>query len=95
MDDGAATLTANFEKDTFLGVLTGLATLSGTLSGNGFRGTTAAAISHDDLDANGTFTGEFSGGIYGPRGTEAAGVFDFSGDEAGAFRGAFGGTNQD
>ena len=78
--------------DEFTGVLAGLATLEGTLSGNGFSGIKATAISHDDLDSDGTFEGEFSGGIYGPTGSEAAGVFDFDGDEAGAFRGAFGGT---
>ena len=91
MDSGSATLTADFEDGEFTGVLAGLATLEGTLSGNGFSGIKATA-SHDDLDSDGTFAGEFSGGIYGPTGSEAAGVFDFDGDEAGAFRGAFGGT---
>ena len=95
MDDGAAKLTANFDKAEFTAALTGLATLSGTLANNGFSGSKATQIDHDDLDKTATFTGEFSGGIYGPKGREAAGVFDFSGDEAGAFRGAFGGTNQD
>ena len=91
MDNGSATLTADFEDGEFTGVLAGLATLEGTLSGNGFSGIKATA-SHDDLDSDGTFAGEFSGGIYGPTGSEAAGVFDFDGGEAGAFRGAFGGA---
>ena len=94
LDDGAATLTANFGKDKFTAALSGLATLEGTLANNGFSGMTAKAISHADLDDTGTFTGSFSGGIYGDKGEEAAGVFDFSGGEAGSFRGAFGGTYQ-
>ena len=90
--DGKASMTANFETAKFTGYADdGLATLEGTMSGNGFSGTTATAM-HDDLDSDGTFAGEFSGGIYGPTGSEAAGVFDFDGGEAGAFRGAFGGT---
>ena len=95
MYDGAATLTADFDEDEFTAALAGLATLTGDLSGNGFSGTKATAISHADLDSNGTFAGEFSGGIYGAKGEEAAGVFDFAGGEAGSFVGAFGGTNQD
>ena len=94
LEDGAATLTANFAKGTVKGVLDKLATLEGDLSGYGFSGTKATAISHPDLDADGTFEGEFSGGIYGPAGDEAAGVFDFAGGEAGSFRGAFGGTSK-
>ena len=94
MDDGAAKLTANFDKDKFTAALTGLATLEGTLDGNGFSGMTATAISHTDLDGSGDFEGEFSGDIYGEKGTEAAGVFEFAGGEAGSFTGAFGGTNQ-
>ena len=93
--NGPAALMANFDTEKFTGTLTGLATLEGTLDGNGFSGVTAKGISHADLDASGSFAGEFSGGIYGDKGEEAAGVFDFDGGEAGAFRGAFGGTNQD
>ena len=88
---GPASLTANFTKNEFTGNLTNLAKLEGTLADNGFSGS-KATVSHDDLDASGTFAGEFSGGIYGPTGSEAAGVFDFDGGEAGAFRGAFGGA---
>ena len=76
--------------------LTGLATLEGTLDGQrvlGHRGNWP--VTHDGPECStGTFAGEFSGGIYGPKGEEAAGVFDFDGGEAGAFVGAFGGTPQ-
>ena len=94
MGGGAATMTADFDMEDFEADLKGLAMLEGTLDGNGFSGMTATQISHADLDSTGTFTGEFSGNIYGEKGTEAAGVFDFAGGEAGSFRGAFGGTNQ-
>ena len=95
LDNGPATMTADFDEGDFTAMLTGLATLTGSISDDGFSGMTATAIAHDDLDSDGTFAGEFSGGVYGPAGTEAAGVFDFDGGQAGAFRGAFGGTNQD
>ena len=96
LQEGGATLTADFDEGEFMGNLMGLATLEGTLDGNGFSGTKATVVrTHAELDASGDFEGEFSGGIYGPAGTEAAGVFDFDGGEAGAFVGAFGGTNQD
>ena len=92
MDDGSATLVANFAKGTVKSTLAGLATLDGTLSGNAFSGTKATNITHSDLNPTGTFTGSFSGGIYGADGSEAAGVFDFAGGASGgAFRGAFGG----
>ncbi len=92
LDNDRAVLTANFEKNEFKAVLARLATLEGTLSGNGFSGVKATDITHEDLDSDGTFKGSFTGGIYGPAGTEAAGVFNFEGEEAGAFRGAFGGA---
>ena len=90
--NGGAMLTADFDKDEFMGVLTGLATLEGTLSGNGFSGTKATGITHADLDSTATFKGMFQGGIYGPKGEEAGGIFDFSSTAGGAFRGAFGGA---
>ena len=93
LDDGPATLVANFGTKKFTGTLTGLATLSGSIGGNGFSGT-KATVAHGALDASGTFVGSFSGNIYGPAGDEAAGVFSFMGGEAGAFRGAFGGTSK-
>ena len=94
LDNNTARLVADFDEQEFTATLNGLATLEGTIAGNGFSGITAKAITHDDLNSDGTFVGEFSGGIYGPAGTEAAGVFDFDGKQNGAFRGAFGGTNQ-
>jgi hypothetical protein len=93
--DGHAALTANFSTDKFTADLDMLATLSGSLSGNEFKGTSATKIMHPDLEATGTFKGSFSGAIYGAEGAEAAGVFSFDGDEAGAFTGAFGGRDAD
>ena len=90
--NGAAMLKADFDKDEFTGVLTGLATLEGTLSGNGFSGTKVMDIEHADLDERATFKGMFEGGIYGPEGEEAGGIFDFSSTAGGAFRGAMGGA---
>ena len=95
VDDGKAELTADFGKGTVKGDLDGLAMLEGTLSGNGFSGTEASDIAHESLDSSGTFTGAFSGNIYGADGSEAAGVFNFDGGDAGAFRGAFGGKDTD
>ena len=96
LDDGAATLTADFGKATIEADLDGLATLSGDIAGNEFEGTKASLITHDDLDATGKFTGSFSGGFYGAKAAEAGGIFDFTSEdtEAGAFRGAFGGAKE-
>ena len=95
LDDGKATLTADFGKGEFTGVLTGLATLEGELDGNGFSGTTvtvpAVASTSYGLIAGSDFDGMFEGGIYGADGAEAGGVFDFSSESSGGFRGAFGG----
>ena len=90
--NGPATLMADFDKDEFEGMLMGLATLEGDLSGNGFSGTKVTDIEHDDLVKTATFKGTFEGGIYGPAGEEAGGIFDFSSTSGGAFRGAFGGS---
>ena len=91
--NGVATLEADFDMGDITATLTGLATLSGDISGNTFSGTKVADIEHDDLDSTGKFTGTFSGGFYGAKAAEAGGVFDFTSEdeEAGAFRGAFGG----
>ena len=96
LDDGAATLTADFEDGEITALLIGLATLSGDISGNEFLGAKASDITHDDLDATGKFTGSFSGGFYGAKAAEAGGVFNFTSEdaEAGAFRGAFGGDRK-
>ena len=45
LTDGKATLTADFGEDEFMGELTGLVTLEGSLSGNGFDGTKATVDS--------------------------------------------------
>ena len=91
--DGKAMLTANFGTDKFQGVLTGLATLEGSLSGNGFSGMKATVADNAyGVTAGATLEGMFSGGIYGPDGEEAGGVFDFSSESDGAFVGAFGGA---
>ena len=91
VDDGKAMLTADFNEDKFTGMLDGLATLSGTLSGNGFSGMKATVADNEyGLTAGGAFSGMFEGGIYGEDGEEAGGIFDFSSETDGAFRGAFG-----
>ena len=92
LTSGAATVSANFTKAAITATLDGLATLKGDIAGNAFSGSKATATG-GGLDADGTFTGSFSGGFYGAKADEAAGVFDFAsdGNKAGAFRGAFGG----
>ena len=93
LEDGTAKLTANLDKNELTATLVGLATLTGSISGNTFSGAKVSAVSHSDLGAASAFSGELSGGFYGAKAAEAAGVFDFSSEkmEAGAFRGAFGG----
>ena len=91
---GDAGLAANFNKDKITATLTGLATLSGDVSGNTFSGTKATVMDNDPhgLDSGGKFTGEFSGGFYGTKAAEAGGIFDFTSEDAadGEFLGAFG-----
>jgi len=91
IDDGKATLVADFVKDEFTGTLDGLATLEGTLSEGVISGTKATDIRHANLTPSGTFEGSFSGGVYGADGSETAGIFHFDGGNAGAFSGSFGG----
>ena len=89
---GAAALTANLDKSTLEADLTGLAMLEGALTGSTFKGTKATVTDNmHGLNAGGDFTGEFSGGFYGPGAVEAGGIFDFSSEDDGAFTGAFGG----
>ena len=95
LEDGVASMTANFEKMTVEAILTGLATLSGDITGNTFSGSevsdiTHTSVSNDDDD----FTGSTSGGFFGTKAAEAGGVFSFTsdGNEDGAFSGAFGGA---
>ena len=95
LEDGVASMEADFEKMTVEAELTGLATLSGGITGNTFSGTKVSDIEHNSVsnDAD-DFTGSTSGGFFGTRAAEAGGVFSFTsdGNEDGAFSGAFGGT---
>ena len=95
LEDGVASMAANFEKMTVEAILTGLATLSGDITGNTFSGSevsdiTHTSVSNDDDD----FMGSTSGGFFGTKAAEAGGVFSFTsdGNEDGAFSGAFGGA---
>ena len=99
--DGAASMDADFGEGDVDVMLTGLASLEGTIDGNTFSGTEAALLGTamtdepaDLLDAEAEFEGNFSGAFFGNLGAEAGGVFDFASDdgnnEGGAFRGAFG-----
>ena len=92
LESGAASLEADFDEDDITATLDGLATLSGDISGNTFLGDEASDITHLRLDAEGEFTGSFSGGFYGAKAAEAGGVFAFTSEdqEAGEFSGAFG-----
>ena len=92
LTSGDASLSANFGKGEITATLNDLATLSGEISGNTFSGIKASDITHTSLDADGKFTGSFSGGFYGTKAAEAGGIFDFTSEdaEAGEFRGAFG-----
>lgn len=95
LEDGVAMMTADFEKNTVEAMLTGLATLSGTIDGNTFSGTGLSDITHGSLSSDeDDFTGSTSGGFFGARAAEAGGVFSFTsdGNEDGAFSGAFGGS---
>ncbi len=95
LEDGVASMTANFEKMTVEAELTGLATLSGDITGNTFAGTKVSDITHPSVsnDAD-DFMGSTTGGFFGAGAAEAGGVFDFTsdGNEDGAFSGAFGGA---
>ena len=95
LEDGVASMTANFEKMTVEAELTGLATLSGDITGNTFAGTKVSDITHASVsnDAD-DFMGSTTGGFFGAGAAEAGGVFDFTsdGNEDGAFSGAFGGA---
>ena len=101
--DGVASMNANFGKGEVDVILTGLATLDGTIDGNTFSGTKAALLNDAEVmeeaadSLSGKFAGNFSGAFFGTLAAEAGGVFDFASDddndganEGGAFRGAFG-----
>ena len=66
LEHGGATVTADFAKNTVKAALSGLATLSGDISGAEFSGTKATNVVHDDLHApDAAFSGTFSGAFYG------------------------------
>ena len=99
MQNGDASMYANFEMGGVDVTLTDLATLEGTIDGNTFSGSKAptieaAAVDKGGLAVAGKFTGSFSGAFFGPKAKEAGGIFDYSSEdnEDGAFRGAFGGV---
>ena len=97
LESGMASLTADFGKGEITANLTGLATLSGDISGNMFSGMKASDVSATHgLDASADFEGSFSGGFYGAKAAEAGGIFDFASEdnEGGAFRGAFGANRE-
>ena len=99
MQNGDASMYADFEMGGVDVTLAGLARLEGTIDGNTFSGSKAptieaAAVDNGGLAVAGKFTGSFSGAFFGPTAKESGGVFDYSSEdnEAGAFRGAFGGV---
>ena len=90
---GAATLEAEFGDGEITANLTGLATLTGDITGNEFSGTEAAVITNTvGLTNEADFEGTFSGGFFGSQAAEAGGIFNFTSKamEAGEFSGAFG-----
>ena len=98
LENGVASVTADFVEAEITAALTGLATLEGSINDSMFSGTKATVASGNShgLTAGGSFTGSFSGGFYGAQAAEAGGTFDFTseGMRAGEFRGAFGGAKQ-
>ena len=101
--DGAATLKADFGKDTVEATLTDLIVMEGAISGNRFSGNKASVHDTDPaenafantsgLAQNAKLEGSFNGGFFGELAAEAGGVFSFTtdGNEDGAVTGAFGG----
>ncbi len=97
LEDGEATITADFEKLTVEAVLKDLATLSADIDidGNTFSGTEVSDMDNGNLSSNADdFKGSTSGGFFGTRAAEIGGVFSFTSEDNnkdGAFSGAFGG----
>ena len=93
VQNGRATMGAHFVRNTVTINLTGLAGLSGKISGNTFSGDDNATATNTALSAaGGAFTGTVDGAFYGSQGAEVGGVFDYDSlsSVGGAFRGAFG-----
>ena len=89
--DGLASMNANFGNGEVDVMLTGLASLEGTIDGDGntFSGTKAALLNDvgvddeaaDLLGADAKFAGNFSCAFFGNLAAEAGGVFDFASDD--------------
>ena len=97
VQDGRAMMDAHFVRNTVTINLTGLASMSGKISGNTFSGDGNATATNTALNAaGGAFTGTVDGAFYGPQGAEVGGVFDYDslGSVGGAFRGAFGAARE-
>ncbi len=95
LENGAATLAANFDKATVKATLDELATLEGSIDGSMFSGTKATVgVNAHGLTSGGKFSGSFDGGFYGAKAAEAGATFDFASTNGGAFRGAFGGAKE-
>ena len=95
LENGAAKLTADFNKATVKASLTDLATLEGSIDGSMFSGTKATVGANaNGLTSGGKFSGSFDGGFYGAKAAEAGAIFDFDSTNGGSFRGAFGGAKE-
>ena len=95
LEDGVASLMADFGDGEITATLTSLATLSGDISGNTFSGEGLSDIEHGSLSSDDEdYEGSVSGGFFGTGAAEAGGVFSFTSDdmEEGGFSGAFGGA---
>ena len=106
LQNGPASMEANFGMGKVTATLSNLAVLEGAIAGGTFSGTKASVHDTDasttaidngsglNTSADAKFTGTFSGAFYGAKAPEAGGVFDFvsQDNEDGAFRGAFGGA---
>ena len=83
LENGVATIAADFGEGDITATLEELATLTGKIAGNQFTGTKATATG-SGLDTSADFEGSFNGAFYGAKGAEAGGVIDF---ESGRRRG--------
>ena len=96
LENGAATLAADFNKATVKATLADLATLDGSIDGSMFSGTKATVGANlHGLTSGGKFSGSFDGGFYGAKAAEAGAIFDFDSTNGGSFRGAFGGAKKE
>ena len=97
-ESGVATLDADFVDNKVDVVLSGLASLEGTIDESTFSGEGKPTLNATGLPGGlataDDFMGSFSGAFFGPKAAEAGGVFDYASkdNKNGAFRGSFGGT---